>query len=120
MADEDKDGKLTKTEFSNFLHPEEADHMRDIVVQETLEDIDKDGDGQISLEEYIGDMYRGEGGEEAEPDWVKAEREQFNSFRDTDKNGYMDLEEVKMLSKPFFFFLNKFDYFHFVMPSDFI
>ena len=28
--------------------------MRDIVVLETLEDIDKDKDGRVSLEEYIG------------------------------------------------------------------
>jgi hypothetical protein len=41
IADEDKDGFLTKEEFKHFLHPEEADHMRDIVVQETLDDIDK-------------------------------------------------------------------------------
>jgi len=33
MADEDTDGKLNKLEFRNFLHPEEADHMKDIVVQ---------------------------------------------------------------------------------------
>jgi hypothetical protein len=32
-ADKNEDGKLDKAEFSNFLHPEEADHMRDIVVQ---------------------------------------------------------------------------------------
>lgn len=32
-ADKNKDGKLDKTEFSDFLHPEEAEHMRDIVVQ---------------------------------------------------------------------------------------
>ena len=36
------------------MHPEHADHMRDIVVTETFEDIDKDNDGRISLEEYIG------------------------------------------------------------------
>ena len=41
-------------EFGNFLHPEEAEHMREIVVIETMEDIDKDKDGKISLEEYIG------------------------------------------------------------------
>ena len=41
LADENKDSRLTKEEFSRFLHPEEAEHMRDIVVQETLEDIDK-------------------------------------------------------------------------------
>ena len=48
-ADEDKDGTLNKLEFKHFLHPEESDHMRDIVVSETLDDIDKDGDGLISL-----------------------------------------------------------------------
>ena len=30
--------------------------MKDTVVQETMEDIDKDGDGKISLEEYIGQL----------------------------------------------------------------
>jgi len=33
IADEDDDGALNKIEFKHFLHPEEADHMRDIVVQ---------------------------------------------------------------------------------------
>ena len=37
-------------EFSAFLHPEDAEHMRDIVVQETLEDIDKDGDGHVRID----------------------------------------------------------------------
>lgn len=94
MADEDGNGYLTRLEFKNFLHPEDADHMRDIVVQETLEDIDKDQDGKISLAEYIGDMYRGES-DESEPEWVKTEREQFHEFRDTDKDGYMNHEEVR-------------------------
>ena len=31
-ADLDKDGKLSKKEFEAFLHPEEIDHMKDIVV----------------------------------------------------------------------------------------
>ena len=31
-SDTDKDGGLSKDEFVNFLHPEDADHMRDIVV----------------------------------------------------------------------------------------
>ncbi len=100
LADEDKDGKLTKTEFSNFLHPEEAEHMRDIVVQETLEDIDRDGDGKISLDEYIGDMYNKDSSEEedneaTEPEWVTEERKQFEKHRDLNGDGYMDVEEVK-------------------------
>eukprot|EP00088_Acartia_fossae_P056646 TRINITY_DN6597_c0_g1_i3.p1 TRINITY_DN6597_c0_g1~~TRINITY_DN6597_c0_g1_i3.p1 ORF type:complete len:324 (-),score=96.58 TRINITY_DN6597_c0_g1_i3:68-1039(-) len=96
LADTDQDGALTKLEFQSFLHPEHADHMRDIVVTETFEDIDKDNDGKISLEEYIGDMYKGgEEGEGEEPEWVASEREQFTRLRDRDGNGYLDVEEVK-------------------------
>ena len=32
--------------------------LRDIVVTETLEDIDKDADGKTNVDEYIGDMHR--------------------------------------------------------------
>lgn len=94
QADMDQDGFLTKEEFSHFLHPEDAEHMREIVVEETIEDIDKDKDGLISLEEYIGDMWPNSEGEE-EPSWVVTEREQFSDFRDKNKDGSMDREEVR-------------------------
>ncbi|XP_066952178.1 calumenin-A isoform X2 [Macrobrachium rosenbergii] len=94
VADEDDDGALTFEEFTNFLHPEEAEHMRAIVVTETIEDIDKDKDGKISLDEYIGDMYRGDP-DDLEPAWVSNEREQFRQFRDKNDDGYLDEEEVK-------------------------
>ena len=89
MADEDKDGSLTMYEFKHFLHPEDADHMRDIVIQETIEDIDKDGDGRLSIDEYIGDMYSTDSSSsvDEEPDWVKRERESFKEVRDTDGDG---------------------------------
>ncbi|KAF2905300.1 hypothetical protein ILUMI_00874 [Ignelater luminosus] len=93
-ADSNGDDLLTKEEFGAFLHPEETEHMRDIVVLETMEDIDKDSDGKISVTEYIGDMYRAEE-DEVEPDWVKNEREQFSTYRDKDGDGFMDTEEVK-------------------------
>ncbi|CAH1159696.1 unnamed protein product [Phaedon cochleariae] len=93
-ADGDGDDQLTKEEFAAFLHPEETEYMRDIVVTETMEDIDKDKDGKVSILEYIGDMYRSEDGEE-EPDWVKSEREQFNVYRDKDGDGFMDQDEVR-------------------------
>lgn len=93
-ADLDGDDALTKDEFAAFLHAEETDHMKDVVVLETMEDIDKDGDGKISLSEYIGDMYDGVEGDE-EPEWVKNEKEQFSMYRDKDDNGYLDFEEVK-------------------------
>ncbi|XP_018572826.1 calumenin [Anoplophora glabripennis] len=93
-ADRDGDDNLTKEEFAGFLHPEETDYMRGMVIVETMEDIDKDKDGKISLQEYIGDMYRGDEPEE-EPDWVKSEKEQFSTYRDKDGDGFMDEEEVK-------------------------
>ncbi|XP_041366498.1 calumenin-B-like isoform X2 [Gigantopelta aegis] len=94
-ADKDGDGKLSHDEFVDFLHPEDAEHMREIVVLETLEDIDKDKDGFISLEEYIGDMWREKQEGEEEPDWVKSEREQFRDYRDKNKDGKMDSREVQ-------------------------
>ncbi|KAK4831937.1 hypothetical protein QYF61_020314 [Mycteria americana] len=94
MADKDGDLTATKEEFTAFLHPEEYDYMKDIVVQETMEDIDKNGDGFIDLEEYIGDMYSHDGDAD-EPEWVKTEREQFVEFRDKNRDGKMDKEETK-------------------------
>lgn len=129
VADRDGDDNLTRLEFIEFLHPEESAHMRDIVVAETLEDIDKgepnrkstfrwecalclfllmlltpfllkkknpsDKDGKVSVEEYIGDMFRGAEDGEEEPEWVKNERETFASFRDKDHDGYMNNDEVR-------------------------
>ncbi|XP_040199132.1 calumenin isoform X1 [Rana temporaria] len=94
MADKDGDLIATKEEFTAFLHPEEYDYMKDIVVLETMEDIDKNADGVIDLEEYIGDMYNHDN-EADEPDWVKTEREQFLEFRDKNRDGKMDKEETK-------------------------
>lgn len=56
VADVDGDGLLTKEEFVSFLHPEESVHMKDIVVHETMDDMDKDKDNKISMDEYIGKL----------------------------------------------------------------
>lgn len=56
IADVDGDDFLTKDEFTHFIHPEDVAHMQDVVVLETIEDIDKDGDGRISMEEYISEF----------------------------------------------------------------
>lgn len=95
-ADEDSDGALNREEFAAFLHPEEAGRMKNIVILETLEDIDKNKDGKISLEEYITDLYHQniEDGEDL-PDWVKSERDQFTSYRDKNGDGFMDADEVR-------------------------
>ncbi|EPY89114.1 reticulocalbin-3 precursor [Camelus ferus] len=93
VADQDGDSVATREELTAFLHPEEFPHMRDIVIAETLEDLDKNKDGYVQVEEYIADLYSAEPGEE-EPAWVQTEREQFRDFRDLNKDGRLDGSEV--------------------------
>jgi Ca2+-binding EF-hand superfamily protein len=95
VADREGDHALNRSEFTDFLHPEESSHMRDIVVSEAIEDVDKDNDGKISVEEYIGDMYRVTDDDAEEPEWVKHERETFKTFRDKDSDGFLNSEEVR-------------------------
>ena len=95
LADRDHDTNLNRGEFTDFLHPEETEHMQAVVVDETIEDIDKDKDGKISLDEYISDLYTSDSTEDNVPDWVIREREQFKSFRDKNGDGFMDREEVR-------------------------
>jgi len=94
LADTDGDGYCSEEEFRAFLHPEEFEHMKDIVIKETLDDIDKDKDGFVSVDEYIGDMFNPANGEE-EPEWVDTEKQQFKEYRDKDGDGRLNLSEVR-------------------------
>uniref|UniRef100_H2ZJZ0 Reticulocalbin-3 n=1 Tax=Ciona savignyi TaxID=51511 RepID=H2ZJZ0_CIOSA len=95
QADADKDDHCTKEEFKAFLHPEEYDHMKEVVAMETLEDIDKNKDGFVDLQEYIGDMTSESENTGEKPDWVVKEEEQFREHRDKNKDGKLDLDEVR-------------------------
>ncbi|GMT36798.1 hypothetical protein PFISCL1PPCAC_28095 [Pristionchus fissidentatus] len=97
-ADYDSDSKMDRTEYGCFMHPEDCDHMRDVVVSETVDDIDKNKDGFVDLEEYIGDMYRPTDYPELngkEPDWVASEREMFKEHRDKNSDGKLDKDEMR-------------------------
>uniref|UniRef100_A0A4D5RQ68 Reticulocalbin-3 n=1 Tax=Ixodes scapularis TaxID=6945 RepID=A0A4D5RQ68_IXOSC len=117
-ADKDGDSHLDKEEFGNFLHPEESEDMKSVVVEETMEDIDKDRDGKISLDEYIGDMYGGAGDEEVVPEWVQNEKEQFQNFRDKDKDGFMSADEVRDWIMPVDYDHSKSEARHLVYEAD--
>lgn len=97
LADKNKDNTLDKEEYSCFTHPEDCDHMKDVIVTETVEDIDKNKDGAVDIEEYIGDMYRPSDhpDQKGEPDWVAAERDMFKTYRDKNGDGKLDNEELK-------------------------
>ena len=53
-ADSDNNKKLNDKEYYAFLHPENHDSLKDLVAEETLEDMDRNKDGFLSLEEFIG------------------------------------------------------------------
>ncbi|XP_075583451.1 LOW QUALITY PROTEIN: reticulocalbin-3-like, partial [Pelecanus crispus] len=55
-ADGDGDGGADRDEFAAFLHPEDFERMRPLVTMETMEDMDKDGDGFIQEDEYIAPL----------------------------------------------------------------
>ena len=107
-----------------FTYTEEAPHMRDIVIEETMYDMDKNRDGKITLEEYIskhlslslsfshvtpcffvlllGDIWPQFECEEGtdEPEWVKTEREHFSKHRDKNSDGSLDKEEISNWISP--------------------
>ncbi|CAH8480962.1 unnamed protein product [Schistosoma turkestanicum] len=98
-ADLDKDDSLNKSEFTDFVHAEDRPNMRDAVIDELLESVDKDKDGYVSEKEYLGDLaraYQNTPFDENEPEaeWVERERSQFRRFRDTNQDGKMDRAEV--------------------------
>jgi calumenin len=94
LADADGDSMLNKDEFLAFLHPEEVPRMHPLVVDETIGDMDKNGDGFVDLDEYIGDLWKPEKENEPEPKWVATEREQFGIYRDKNKDGRLDRDEI--------------------------
>lgn len=99
-ADANGDGLLTQQEFYHFIHPEESLVMKDLVVQETLDEIDTNKDGLIDLNEYVKDMWTPSADEKSEPDWVESERATFASTRDANKDGMLDRAEIRTWIMP--------------------
>ncbi|GAA32149.2 calumenin [Clonorchis sinensis] len=95
LADANHDGVLSFTESAAFFNAESHPEMQDVVVQETIEEMDHDLDGYISQKEYIDDLWVPSNPSEEEPDWIKDERKHFDDERDKDHDGKLDKEEVK-------------------------
>jgi Ca2+-binding EF-hand superfamily protein len=96
-ADLDGDKRLTKNELADFLHPEDAPHMQEIVLDETMDDMDKNKDGFVTEQEYVEDIwpqYEREA-EGQEPEWLQSERQHFVNDRDKDGDGRLNKQELR-------------------------
>ena len=67
--------------------------MSEVVLTEIIEDMDRDNDGVISLEEYVDDIIS----EEDEPDIKESEKLNFQDNLDKDKDGYLSRDEVQLI-----------------------
>lgn len=89
-ADFDNNKLLNTEQFAAFIHPADHDYMKELVIEETIEDADKNKDGFISLQEYYGDLYP-QGGSGAQ---VEDAKKKFKDIRDKNGDGRMDKAEI--------------------------
>lgn len=91
-ADLNEDGVLDKAEFPAFSHPEEFEHMHEIVYNQAMQKRDKDNDGFLSFEEFIADSY----GASPVPttEHYIMEKDRFDNDFDTDGDKKLNKEEV--------------------------
>uniref|UniRef100_A0A8C6BCN1 Reticulocalbin 2 n=1 Tax=Monodon monoceros TaxID=40151 RepID=A0A8C6BCN1_MONMO len=92
-ANQDSGPGLNLEEFIAFEHPEEVDYMTEFVIQEALEEHDKNGDGFVSLEEFLGD-YRQDPTANEDPEWILVEKDRFLNDYDKDADGRLDPQEL--------------------------
>lgn len=54
ICDQNGDQMLDKNEYTAYAHPEEFNHTKDLYIDEIFDEIDKNNDGKITVEEYVG------------------------------------------------------------------
>lgn len=74
LADSNNDSILVKEEFQDFIHPEEStnENVRGVLVQESLEDMDRDGNDIITMNEYMDHLLSATPEQERQhPEWIE-------------------------------------------------
>ncbi|KAI0983926.1 hypothetical protein GJ496_001465 [Pomphorhynchus laevis] len=101
VADFNKDNQLSFSEFTCFIHPHICNETKYIITEETMFDMDTNKDGFIDVDEYVYDIWAKYAKEnDSEPEWVGEERINFKEYRDIDKDGKLDLQELASMLNP--------------------
>lgn len=88
-ADTDADQRLSTDEFVAFTSPEEFAHMLPVVLAQTLREKDKNADGKIDFQEFVG-----ESAASHDKEWLVAEKEKFDVEHDLDGDGTLNGNEI--------------------------
>nr|CAI5849100.1 unnamed protein product [Callosobruchus analis] len=88
-ADANKDGFLDSTEWVAFSHPEEHPDMLPVILEQTLREKDKDNDGAISFQEFVGDR-----GSEMSKESLLEMKTKFDETLDKNKDGKLEGSEI--------------------------
>ncbi|XP_077986937.1 calumenin-like [Glandiceps talaboti] len=87
-ADADSDQVLSKKEFFVFEHPELYDNMKEFIAWKFFDDFDKNSDGSVESEEYIGKIY---------PDLIRDDDDEYDDDDDDDDDESLEEKAAKVL-----------------------
>lgn len=88
-ADKNGDELLSRDEFVMFVSPEEFPEMLPVILNQTLREKDRNFDGKISFQEFIGDNAK-----EHDKEWLITEKERFDIEYDLDRDGLLSSNEI--------------------------
>ena len=78
-ADFDGDSKLNGEEYFAFTHPEDnMGRMREALLTNTKSEKDKNKDGKIDFQEFIGDR-----GKDHDKQWLEDEKKRYTQHSET-------------------------------------
>jgi len=97
-ADVDKDEKLTEGEFVLFKNPLKDENVKQVVLDEAIKAVDSDGDGKISLDEYLNDWHVKPNKEDE--DFIELETDRFKDEYDRNQDGYLTGDELLFWLSP--------------------
>jgi len=96
LADRNSDSVLVKEEYKDFVHPEESDRTKEILVDEAMEDMDKDSNIEITLEEYMNHINEMSSEEErSDPNFEQVQQNHFTTYLDKNKDSVLSKDELK-------------------------
>lgn len=99
-ADKNGDGKLSADELRAFRHPVMTEETKKVSIEKILNEHDKDKNGTIDVNEYIGHLMSEDDEEDENKEWIKYEKEKFTENLDLNKDGVLSGDEILKLGGP--------------------